>query len=293
MDNIIEIKDLTKFYGETKGIENLSLDIKEGEIFGFIGPNGAGKSTTIRLMLSLIFPEAGSVKIFGLDAFEDSEVILQEIGYLPSDFFYYENMKVKDFFKYNASFYQRDCKRRTKELCEILELDQNRKICDLSYGNKKKVGIIQGLMHQPRILILDEPTGGLDPIMQKRFFDLIKEENQRGTTVLFSSHILSEVRKICDRVGFIKDGNLIQVSTIQEIFTQSYKKIEIETNDSRYISLKELEGVSKFFLEGSKIHFLYQGQLNVLLSSLNEIEISDLLINEPELEEIFLQYYEK
>ena len=293
MDNIIEIKDLTKFYGETKGIENLSLDIKEGEIFGFIGPNGAGKSTTIRLMLSLIFPEAGSVKIFGLDAFEDSEVILQEIGYLPSDFFYYENMKVKDFFKYNASFYQRDCKRRTKELCEILELDQNRKICDLSYGNKKKVGIIQGLMHQPRILILDEPTGGLDPIMQKRFFDLIKEENQRGTTVLFSSHILSEVRKICDRVGLIKDGKLIQVSAIQKIFTQSYKKIEIETNDSRYISLKELEGVSKFFLEGSKIHFLYQGQLNVLLSSLNEIEISDLLINEPELEEIFLQYYEK
>ncbi|MFA7108621.1 MAG: ABC transporter ATP-binding protein [Sphaerochaetaceae bacterium] len=293
MNNIIEIKDLTKYYGKTKGIENLSLDIKEGEIFGYIGPNGAGKSTTIRLMLSLIFPDSGSVKIFGLDAFKNSDIISQEIGYLPSEVFYYENMKVKDFFKYNASFYQRDCKKRTKELCEILELDENRKIRSLSYGNRKKVGIIQGLMHQPRILILDEPTGGLDPLMQKRFFDLIKEENQRGTTVLFSSHILSEVRRICDRVGLIKDGQLIQVSTIQEIFSQSYKKIEIETKDSKYISLKELEGVSKFSLEGSKVHFLYQGQLDVLLSKLNEIKITDLLISEPELEEIFLQYYEK
>jgi len=293
MNNIIEIKDLTKFYGKTKGIENLSLEIKEGEIFGYIGPNGAGKSTTIRLMLSLIFPDSGSVKIFGLDAFKNSDIISQEIGYLPSEVFYYENMKVKDFFKYNASFYQRDCKRRTKELCEILELDQNRKIRSLSYGNRKKVGIIQGLMHQPRILILDEPTGGLDPLMQKRFFDLIKEENQKGTTVLFSSHILSEVRRICDRVGLVKNGQLIQVSTIQDIFAQSYKKIEIETKDSKYISLKEIEGVTKFSIEGSKVHFLYKGQLDVLLSKLNEIKISDLLISEPELEEIFLQYYEK
>jgi len=293
MNNIIQINELTKFYGKTKGIENLNLNIKEGEIFGYIGPNGAGKSTTIRLMLSLIYPDSGSVKIFGLDAFEKSSVIAEEIGYLPSEVYYYDNMSVKDLLDYNASFYHKDCKKKTKELCELLELDQTKKIKALSYGNRKKVGIVQGLMHSPKLLILDEPTGGLDPLMQKRFFDLIKQENQTGTTVLFSSHILSEVKKISNRIGFIKDGHIIKVEKMEDLFSKNYKKIEIETNDEKVSKIEELLGVSAFDKEGGRVKFMYQGKLDLLLNVLNSLELSDLLISEPDLEEIFLQYYEK
>ena len=201
--SIIEVNNLTKYYGKARGIVDVSFKVDQGEIFGFIGPNGAGKSTTIRLFLSLIYPTSGDARIFGKDVIKFGPEIRQDIGYLPSEVFYYEGMKVLDLLKYSASFYNRDCTDRLFELAEIMELDLKRRIDDLSYGNKKKVGIVQGLLHSPRLIMMDEPTSGLDPLMQQNFFDLIREENQRGATVFFSSHILGEVQRLCSRVEFI------------------------------------------------------------------------------------------
>src|SRR4030042_3196181 len=203
---IIEVNKLTKYYGKARGIVDVSFSVEDGEIFGFIGPNGAGKSTTIRVFLSLIYPTSGQAKIFGKDCIKYGPEIRQDIGYLPSEVFYYEGMKVLDLLKYSASFYAKDCTKRMHELADLMELDMKRKIDDLSYGNKKKVGIVQGLLHQPKLIVLDEPTSGLDPLMQQKFFNLIREENKRGATIFFSSHILGEVQKMCNRVAIIKEG---------------------------------------------------------------------------------------
>ena len=202
--SIIEVNQLTKYYGKSRGIDDVSFNVEQGEIFGFIGPNGAGKSTTIRLLLSLIHPSSGSARVFGKDVTTQGPEIRSDIGYLPSEIFYYEGMKVNDLLKYSASFYKKDCSERSRELSEIMELDLNRRISDLSLGNKKKVGIVQGLQHSPSLLFLDEPTSGLDPLMQRKFFDLVRAENTRGVTVFFSSHILGEVQRLCTRVAIIR-----------------------------------------------------------------------------------------
>lgn len=183
------------------------------------------------MFLSLIFPSSGDAKIFGKDCIEFGPEIRQEIGYLPSEVFYYEGMKVLDLLKYSASFYKKDSTKRMYELAEIMELDLKRKIDDLSYGNKKKVGIVQGLLHQPKVIILDEPTSGLDPLMQQKFFNLIKEENKRGATVFFSSHILGEVQKMCNRVAIIKDGSIVNIQDIKTLQKDNYKKIEVSATD--------------------------------------------------------------
>ena len=208
---IIEIKNLTKYYGQVKGIENLSLKLEEGEIFGFIGPNGAGKSTTIRCVMNLINKTNGEVLIENKEFNKDNIYIKENIGYLPSEVYLYDDLTVSQMLDYHESFYKRDISKRRKELVKLLELDESKKIEDLSLGNLKKLGIILALMHEPKILILDEPTSGLDPIMQNVFYDLLKEEKKKGTTIIYSTHILSEVSKICDRVGIIKDGELIKV----------------------------------------------------------------------------------
>jgi len=223
MSNIIEIRNLTKYYGKSKGIKDVSFSVKEGEIFGFIGPNGAGKSTTIRTILSLIYPTSGSATIFGKDCIKYGHEIRKMIGYLPSEVFYYDDMKVIDLLKYSASFYGKCDIDKINYLANVMDLDLKRKIDDLSYGNKKKVGIVQGLLHSPKLIILDEPTSGLDPLMQQRFFDLIREENKKGVTILFSSHILSEVQKLCSRVGIIKDGEMVAVEDIETMRNTTYK----------------------------------------------------------------------
>ena len=187
--NVIEINNLSKYYGKSRGIEDVSFKVEEGEIFGFIGPNGAGKSTTIRTLLSLIYPSSGSATIFGKDCIKFAPEIAKEIGYLPSEVFYYDKMKVMDLLNYSASFYKKDCSKRIKYLAEVMDLDLKKKIEDLSFGNKKKVGIVQALLHEPKLIILDEPTSGLDPLMQQKFFALLLEENKKGATILLSSHI--------------------------------------------------------------------------------------------------------
>lgn len=291
MKNLIEFKQLTKYYGEVCGCKNINFTVNEGEIFGFIGPNGAGKSTTIRTMLGLMFPTSGTVEIFGKDAFTDGPEIRKEIGYLPSEVFYYENMTVKQLLNYSASFYDGDFSERIKYLSDVMELDLERKINALSYGNKKKVGIVQGLLHRPKLIILDEPTSGLDPLMQQKFFNLIKEENKNGSTVLFSSHILSEVQALCHRVAIIKEGEIISIQNIAELKKESYKKVIIRGTKLNK-DIANLEGVSNVEIKDKKISFMFNGDLNALVTSLSKVQIEDIIIDNPTLEEIFMHYYE-
>ncbi len=291
--NVIDIHLLTKNYGKSRGITDISFHVEEGEIFGFIGPNGAGKSTTIRTLLSLIHPTSGSATIFGKDCIEFAPEIAKEVGYLPSEVFYYDNMKVMDLLKYSASFYKKDCTKRIKELVQILNLDVTKKIDDLSLGNKKKVGIIQGLLHEPKLIILDEPTSGLDPLMQQKFFELLKAENEKGATILFSSHILSEVQRLCDRVAIIKEGKIVQVEKISTLKENNHKKFKVEIKDDLDPSYFELEGVSNLTIKEDHISFLFRGDINTVMKKIADIPIRNLWIEEPDLEEIFMHYYEK
>ena len=288
---VIEVNQLTKYYGKSRGIVDLSIEVEEGEIFGFIGPNGAGKSTTIRLLLSLIHPTSGSACLFGKDIISAGAEIRKDIGYLPSAVFYYEDMKVIDLLKYSASFFKGDSSSRIKELSDLMELELGRRIRDLSYGNKKKVGIVQGLLHSPRLLFLDEPTSGLDPLMQRKFFDLIRQENDRGVTVFFSSHILGEVQRLCNRVGIIREGKLVEVSDIRSLQQNNYKKIRLNVNGENPISA-DLPGVSNLQKENGLVQFFFRGDINNILRKLALTDVSDISIEEPSLEEIFMHYYE-
>jgi len=289
--SIIEVNNLTKFYGKSRGIVDVSFSEDEGEIFGFIGPNGAGKSTTIRLLLSLIHPTSGSAKIFGKDVTTHGPEIRRDIGYLPSEVYYYEGMKVKDLLKYSASFFEGDCTQRIKELSEIMELEQNRRISDLSYGNKKKVGIVQGLLHSPKLLFLDEPTAGLDPLMQRKFFDLIRKENARGVTVFFSSHILGEVQRLCTRVGIIREGKIAEISDIRSLQQNNYKKFHVTAEGLNPASF-DLPGITNLQTEDSTVNFFFKGDINAVLQKISGVQVTDLIIEEPTLEEIFMHYYE-
>ena len=288
---IIETKNLTKYYGKSLGIKDVSINVEEGEIFGFIGPNGAGKSTTIRLLMSLIYPSSGEAKLFGKDAILHGPEVRQNIGYLPSEIFYYEKMKVKELLAYSASFYNKDCSKRIKELSSVMELDLERRIEDLSYGNKKKVGIVQGLLHEPKLIILDDPTGGLDPLMQQKFFNLIREENKKGATVFFSSHILSEVQELCNRVAIIKSGSIIEVADIKTLRENNYKKVSIIGNNIPK-ELFDLNGVTKLTQDDGEIKFFYKGDINQIIQVISTVKARDVSLQEPTLEEIFMHYYE-
>jgi ABC-2 type transport system ATP-binding protein len=291
--NVIEIKNLTKYYGKARGIIDVSFAVKKGEIFGFIGPNGAGKSTLIRTLLELIHPTSGNAKIFGKDCIKESPEIMNEVGYLPSEVFYYDDMKVIDLLNYSASFYKKDCSKRIKELSKIMELDLNKKIDELSYGNKKKVGIVQALLHSPKLLILDEPTGGLDPLMQQKFFDLLKEENKRGVTIFLSSHVLSEVQKLCDRVAIIKEGKIIKLEKMTDINEDNYKIVKLDINGKVSKDYFNIEGVSNLNIDGSNYTFMFKGDVNDIVRKIAALNIKNISIDEPDLEDIFMHYYKE
>lgn len=291
--NVIEINNLTKYYGKERGIIDVNFNVEEKEIFGFIGPNGAGKSTTLRTLLALIYPTSGSAKIFGKDCIKHGPEIKKEIGYLPSEVFYYDKMKVLDLLKYSASFYKKDCSRRIKELAEIMDLNLHKKIDDLSFGNKKKVGIVQGLLHEPKLIILDEPTSGLDPLMQQKFFELLQAENKKGATILFSSHILGEVQRLCNRVAIIKDGKIIQLEKISALQENNYKKIKLQTTANLDQDYFNIDGVSKLEVKQNIVSFLFRGNLNSIMKKISAIDLDNVWVEEPDLEEIFLHFYEK
>ncbi len=296
--NAIETDDLTKSYGKNRGINELKLTVPEGDFFGFIGPNGAGKSTTIRTLLGLIRPTSGSAKVLGYDIIHEKDKILKEVGYLPSEINFYSGMKVKDVIKYSADLNKAKCKNKALELSERLGLDLNRKVDELSLGNRKKVGIVCAVQHSPKLLILDEPTSGLDPLMQREFFNILTEENHKGTTIFFSSHILSEVQNYCHTAAFIKDGKIIMSDTVDKIEETGAKRVSLSGAISGFDSLIKESEITKYVSdlkineEDGVADFIYNGKIPLLLDILRETEPRDLTITEPSLEEIFMNYYE-
>jgi len=292
--SILETKNLTKYYGKARGITNVSISVEQGEIFGFIGPNGAGKSTTIRTLLGFLKPGGGSASIFGMDCFTRNDEIKASIGYVPAEVNYYDDMKVKELLQYSARFYrEKSCEKRMEELCAVFGVETAKKMDSLSFGNKKKVAIVQALQHSPKLLILDEPTGGLDPLMQNRFFEVLHEERKRGTTIFFSSHILSEVEKMCDRVAIIKEGQILKIESIERLRESKYKKLRLEHSGELNFTENDLSGISS--LAGGKgyTEFLYSGDINALIAKLAQLRLNNVSMEDPALEEIFLHYYKK
>lgn len=286
---IIQTANLTKYYGKERGIIDLDLIVTQGEFFGFIGPNGAGKSTTIRTLLGLIAPTSGSARIFGKDVTKEKESVLQDIGYLPSEALFYGGMKVKEILKLSANLRKKNCTAEAKLLCERLQLDTSRKVDDLSFGNRKKVAIVCALQHRPKLLVLDEPTGGLDPLMQKEFFDILQERNKEGTTVFLSSHVLSEIQRNCNRAAIIRDGRIIAQGSVDDLSKTSAKRITVHGS----IHIEGLNGIRDRKETDDTVSFLYSGDMESLLHTLSLGHVDDLTITEPDLEEVFLHYYEK
>ena len=274
MSNIIEIKNLTKTYGSNRGVTDVSFSVKKGEVFGFLGQNGAGKSTTIRSMLGLIKFNSGSISIFGKDSVVCHEEILRNVGYMPSEAQFYQDMKVSEIISMAQKIRKVECNKESRMLCDRLSLDVNKKIRELSLGNRKKVSIVCAMQHKPELFIFDEPTSGLDPLMQATFFELIKEYVKQGATCMLSTHVLSEVKNNCDMVAIMKEGRLLCTDSVENLTKSNSKKIKICSN-------------------GENKEYLYDGDINKLLKELSNQNISDLLIEEPAVEDIFMHYYEK
>lgn len=286
--NAIQLSNLTKYYGKSRGILNLNLDVKEGEFFGFIGPNGAGKSTTIRTLLGLITPSSGQAKIFDETIRRRNPQIRSHIGYLPSEAVFYRGMKVKDLLKLSADLHHKNCSAEREILCRRLQLDVNRKVDELSFGNRKKIAIVSALQHQPKLLILDEPTSGLDPLMQREFFHIIRERNEQGATVFLSSHVLSEIQRNCTRAAIIREGRIIACDRVEALSKTNAKRISVQGQ----VSLDSLEEIRDLKENDGVFSFLYGGDIHRLLETLSAGTITDLSISDPDLDEIFLHYYE-
>ena len=287
--NAIEIKNLTKYYGKNRGIVNLSFNVEKGDFFGFIGPNGAGKSTTIRLLLGLINATKGDAFVFGHNVKTEATEILKKVGYLPSDAAFYKGMKVKEILKFSADLRGMDCSKEAEILCQRLDLDTNKKIEQLSLGNRKKVGIVCALQHKPELYILDEPTSGLDPLIQHEFYTILQERNNEGATVFLSSHILSEVARYCKNAAIIRDGELLACDSVLNLSHSDVKRItlkgasEIIKNDN-IRDLKTEDGITSF---------LYNGKPDTLIKELAQLKFDDITITDPELQEVFMHYYKK
>ncbi|MDT9541316.1 ABC transporter ATP-binding protein [Streptococcus mutans] len=270
---VLEIEHLQKYYKKNIGVKDISLSVKKGEIFGFLGSNGAGKSTTIRCLLGLIKPSGGQMTLFG-GRYGSLTESLHHIGYMPSEAMFYPTMKVKDVIAFAAKVRKKDCSQEAKRLSELLEVPSDKKIEELSLGNRKKVSIVCALQHQPDLIILDEPTSGLDPLMQERFFKLIKEACSKGATCFLSSHVLSEIKNYCDRVAILKNGEIVTVDAIHHLTHSMLRKVSV--------------------WKGGKLKtFNYSGFMKDLLKQLEEMNPDDLLIEEPSLESLFLHYYEE
>lgn len=297
----IECHELTKYYGRNRGIIDVDLAIEQGEIFGFIGPNGAGKSTTIKTLLNFVYPTSGSASILGHDCVHESKDIKRIVGYVPPEVTHYDFMTVSELLNFSARFYRVETNSRGHELAKVFDLPLQQRIDSLSTGNKKKIAIVQAVLHQPQVLILDEPTSGLDPLMQQRLFELLLHENSRGVTIFFSSHVLSDVQKVCERVGIIREGRVIQIEEVRRLREKQLKRVTIEFSQSNghevmQASLRticELPGVVQHELNGNELQLLYGEKPRRLLQVLAELEIENLTVEEPSLEEVFMHYYEK
>lgn len=286
---ILEVKNLTKYYHKTLGVKDVNFSLEEGETFGMIGPNGAGKSTTIRAIMNLINKTEGEVYFKKIPLTKENIKLREEIGYLPGEVHLYEDLTVKQLLDYHESFYKKNHHQRRVELVKRLEVDETKKIEELSLGNLKKVGIILALAHEPKLLILDEATSGLDPIIQEEFFKILKEEKQKKTTILYSTHILNEISKLCDRVGIIKEGKLLKVETVKKLKENNLSIITITTKDIN--QLMKILKITPLEQKEDTIKFRSTMDMNKLLEKLTTIKIERIWIERPTLEEILLHYY--
>lgn len=287
--SVIKINNLTKSYGKNRGVNKINLEVNEGEIFGFIGPNGAGKSTTIKVLLNLIYPTSGFASILAMDVTKESSKIKEYIGYVPSEVNFYDEVKVKDIIKYAASFYSKISNDDIQKICDELELDMEKKMGQLSLGNKKKVAIAQALIGKPKVLILDEPANGLDPLMQKKLFEILMREKKRGCSIFLSSHNLVEVENYCDRVAIIKEGQIVKVVDIKKLENNRGVKVTLEGENIDNINLKNITLTKK---DKDKISFVFKGDINELVNTLGKTKLKSLLIEEMSLEDDFLSYYQ-
>ena len=288
MNPIIEIEHLTKFYGKNRGVNDLSLSVSEGEVFGFIGPNGAGKSTTIRAMLGLISPTSGSVKLFGQGVRRGDASALAEVGYMPAEAAFYRGMRVGEVISLSAKLRRMDCAAEARRLCDRLQLDVRRRVEELSLGNRKKVSIVCALQHRPALCLLDEPTSGLDPLMQEAFFDLLEERHAAGGTIFLSSHVLGEVQRHCQRAGVIREGRLIACDRVENLSRTRARRVTLHG-----VNRLSLPGMRDVQSEKRALRFLYDGDMAALISALQGLPVDDMTITEPPLEEIFLHFYEE
>ncbi len=290
---VIKIRDLTKKYGDVIGIKDLDLDVYKGEIMGFLGPNGAGKTTTIRACLGLLQKTSGTVKIFGMDSHRDSIKIRRRTGYLPGDFGMYSDLKVETILRYLLSQSGVSDESKMRELAERLELDLKRKYGNLSKGNKQKVGIVQAFMADQDLIILDEPTGGLDPLMQQKFYDFLREEKEKGKTIFMSSHILAEVEEVCDRVAIIREGELQVVEDIESLKEKMGKKLIVEFENSIDPEIFQIEGVNDFEIDGKRATMIVTSNLDEVIKNISKHNLVNMSLETFSLDQLFLTYYRR
>lgn len=291
---VIETEGLTKLYGTVRGIEDVTIAVEAGEVFGFLGPNGAGKTTTIRTLLDLLHPTRGRASIFGLDSRRDSVAIRARLGNLPGDFGYGRAATGRAAIALLARLRGVEGLGRAEALAERFRADLDRPLGELSRGNRQKVGLIQATFHEPELLILDEPTSGLDPLMQEEFLALVAEERERGCTVFISSHELDEVERVCDRVGIVRGGRLIAVERISELLGKARRKVSFKLAGPADVEeLRTLAGVSDLEVSGSQVSFRIAGDLDAMIKTIARHHVSDLELTHPTLEEVFLTYYEE
>ena len=285
----IKTENLTKYYGKSRGIIDLSLNVEKGDFFGFIGPNGAGKSTTIRTLLGFINSNGGTAEVLGLNVKENKTEILKNVGYLPADASFYKGMKVKEILKLSSNLRGIDCSEEADILCRRLDLDVNKKIEELSLGNRKKVGIVCALQHKPQLYILDEPTSGLDPLIQHEFYTILQERNNEGATIFLSSHILSEVARYCKNAAIIRDGKLLACDSVSNLSHSDVKRVTLKNATA----ILQNDNIRDLKTEDGITSFLYNGKSNALIKELANLQFDDLTITDPELSEVFMHYYRK
>ena len=292
--SVIETTGLTKRYGRLCAIEDISLTVEEGEVFGFLGPNGAGKTTTIRTLMGFLHPTAGSARVFGLDSQRDSVAIRRRVGNLPGDFTFDDAMTGRQIVRYFARLRGEPDVKHADELAERLSADLDRPLRELSRGNRQKIGLIQAMFHRPSLLMLDEPTSGLDPLIQEEFMELIDETRQAGRTVFVSSHNLPEIERICDRVGVIRSGRLIAVESIDELARKALHSVRITfeqpIDPAPFLALPGVHGLTS---DGAKLAFTVERDLDAVIKLTATHNVVDFDCERPSLEDVFLTYYEQ
>lgn len=295
-NNVILIQNLSKTFGTFKAVEGVNFTVSSGEVFGFLGPNGAGKSTTIRMILDVLRPTEGTVTLFGKDS-RSGPAVRRRLGYLSGDMVMDSNLTGRQYLEFAAAQYGKDCHQNMTVLAERLQANLEVRIGNYSRGNRQKIGLIAAMQHEPDLLILDEPTSGFDPLVQEEFSKLTREFKAAGGTVFMSSHILGEVRQLCDRIAFIKDGKLINVTAVSDLTAHSAKRVRVKAPPAQLTELRRKVGSLRgarlgTAVEDYALEFSYQGEAKPLVQLLVGYDIQDLTIKEPELDEIFMHYYE-